>query len=441
MPPEAQLQELIDRCHGDLGKQFLSDAAQAYEAHNYRSCVIMTWIAVAFDILDKISNLSDAGQANAMQYTAELEKIRASNDPSLALALERKLLTTAQTDFHLLEPIEVAHLEELQTERHRCAHPSLTALVTPYRPLPNRALQFMELAVDYILSKPPQQGRVAAEAVMQEIRSDHFPTTAGNAEERLLEGPMQYPANYLLSDVVAIIVKDCFLETLTQKQRKSRTAALVALENMHSNRVSEIYTAKVPGIFDRCTDDQLHQVILTIYRVPALMPALSSPRQLKLKKFIQSYDGDQSKIVIGTAAAIPEFSEPVTVYLKKLDGLTLKRFVGTPAEPDALKIAVDQLCNSANWDDSNTVTNSLLLPNAKKVAESDVNLILVSYVANIEIRGSFSGVKLITALFDAELQRSRDFPQYWGTFYRNLSGLRIDDSEERLLKKLKEHLE
>ena len=252
---EEHLQSLTTRCHGELGRVFLRDAIQAFQAENYRSTVIMTWIAVTFDIFDKIAVQADEGQPAAVQFLERIESVRQSHDPQKALELEREILTTARRDFHLLEPIEADQLGELQTERHRCAHPSLMAPLTPYQPSKYRALHFLDHAVEYVLSRPPLHSRAAVDVLMQIIRADDFFTTQHNAKTRLSEGPINNPNGPLLKDVVSLTIKDCFLSTLTPLQRKQRVAALKALASMHTEEVTKISAVEVPRLFNRASEE------------------------------------------------------------------------------------------------------------------------------------------------------------------------------------------
>ena len=89
--------ELILCCRDERAKAYIGEAVACYRAGAYRAAIISTWIAVAFDIVDKVRELSFAGDRAAEELTERFDAITRDNDLTRALQFERDLLANART--------------------------------------------------------------------------------------------------------------------------------------------------------------------------------------------------------------------------------------------------------------------------------------------------------------------------------------------------------
>lgn len=188
--PLADLDELILRCRDDRARSLIAEAVSGYRANAFRSAVVATWVAVCFDLIEKLRELALAGDAAAEKQTERLEKIRASDDVSAALAFERDLLKLARDQFEFFSPLEYVDLQRLQEDRNRCAHPSLVDETSPYRPSAELVRAHIVSAVDHVLRHPPAQGKFALDRLLTQIDSEYFPTKKQGALEALRVGPL-----------------------------------------------------------------------------------------------------------------------------------------------------------------------------------------------------------------------------------------------------------
>ena len=53
------LDELVAECPDPRSRKYIRESVQCYKAGAYRAAVVACWIAVAFDLVDKIRELSD----------------------------------------------------------------------------------------------------------------------------------------------------------------------------------------------------------------------------------------------------------------------------------------------------------------------------------------------------------------------------------------------
>src|ERR1700749_825075 len=92
----SDLDELVLLCRDEKARLHIVEAVTCYRSGAYRSAIVATWIAVCYDIIDKLRELTLSGDANAQQHIERLEQARASNDIEQSLRFERGILNLAQ---------------------------------------------------------------------------------------------------------------------------------------------------------------------------------------------------------------------------------------------------------------------------------------------------------------------------------------------------------
>jgi hypothetical protein len=85
----ADLDELILRCHDERARSYIVEAVGCYRAGAYRSAIAATWVAVCYDIIDKLRDLSLAGDEGAESVIETLDAARRANDLPRTLASRR----------------------------------------------------------------------------------------------------------------------------------------------------------------------------------------------------------------------------------------------------------------------------------------------------------------------------------------------------------------
>lgn len=201
------LDELLLAVRDPESKRLLMDAINAYRGGACRSALISTWVAVAYDIIAKIRELSSQGDAAALAFIQDLDSAIQQNTVEKLQRIERELLDTARTKFELLTRHEADHLDHLKQDRNACAHPAFVAPEQIFAPTPESVRAYLAHAVLYLLRHPPVQGKVALERLRRDILGNAFPTEKAKIETVMRE-------NYLFKaremSVVAI-AKNLFL--------------------------------------------------------------------------------------------------------------------------------------------------------------------------------------------------------------------------------------
>ncbi|MGX5397145.1 hypothetical protein ACWLMY_35455 [Streptomyces anulatus] len=172
------LEESLGRVWNPDVRPLAAEAYRSYATGSARAAIILTWGAVAADIIDKLRRLSEDSEGAASALVEKIEKARAGSDVKLMQEVEASLLDAAHS-LELLDSVEKRDLQRLREDRHLCAHPSLRALGEFYVPTLELARTHLVGALNGLLVHPPSQGRRVVERFTKHVADNSF---TGNQE-------------------------------------------------------------------------------------------------------------------------------------------------------------------------------------------------------------------------------------------------------------------
>ena len=108
----ADLDELVLLCRDERARSYISEAASCYRGGAYKAAIVSAWIAVCYDVIDKLRELSLSGDKAAEKIVEAMDRARANNDMANILKFEKTLLEVARDRFEL-----ISHLEHLDLDR------------------------------------------------------------------------------------------------------------------------------------------------------------------------------------------------------------------------------------------------------------------------------------------------------------------------------------
>lgn len=284
----ADLDELVLQCRDERARLLIAEAVACYRGGAYRAAIVATWVAVCFDLIDKLRELSLAGDKEAEAIVADVEKTRRTNDLSRALKLERELLGFARDKFELLSHVEFIDLERLQQDRNRCAHPSLISEDQPFTASGELARVHIYSAVTHLLQHPPVQGKHALDRLLREVSSEFFPQDVKKATASLSSGPLKRPRPSLVRNFVVVLVKDLLTAGTDLKQVFRARAALGAVKTLHNVQFELALKEKLPALVEGLPDKQLHRASRFVCRFPECWPHLSVGTHHRLEAYVES---------------------------------------------------------------------------------------------------------------------------------------------------------
>jgi hypothetical protein len=89
------LDELVQTVRDINTREYIAEAISAYRARAYRSAIMGTWVAVAYDVIAKIRELAAQGDAAAVTFSDTLDAATAQKATNYVQAI--KVLQESKT--------------------------------------------------------------------------------------------------------------------------------------------------------------------------------------------------------------------------------------------------------------------------------------------------------------------------------------------------------
>lgn len=270
--PLSDLDELVLKCRDEKAKNYIKEAVACYKSGAFRSSIVSTWIAVSFDIIDKLKELSLAGDKEAQIQVEAFEKAVRNGDITNSLRFERDILAICRDKLELISPVEFIDLSRLQEDRNRCAHPSMTADGEIFNPSAELARMHIRSAVEHLLQYPPSQGKYALDSLTSEVDSEYFPTDIDKAIVAFDNSPLKKARKSLIRNFTIVLIKKILNKSNDYKEITRTATALNAIKVIHEEEFDETLSDKLSSIVRNIEADDLKNVIPLISRVNDVWP-------------------------------------------------------------------------------------------------------------------------------------------------------------------------
>ena len=181
----ADLEVLLNSIPDENIRAYAAEAISSYSAGAYRAAIVSTWIAVIFDLYQKIRYLDEQyGDLAAKKCAEEIDENRSRSDKKQVAAWEREVLKNAYEKVKMINETEYEHLDRIQKDRHKCAHPVLDQDGFLFQPSPELARTHIRTAIEILLSQPTVIGKAAVDAFERDVEKKNYP----DEEERIIRG-------------------------------------------------------------------------------------------------------------------------------------------------------------------------------------------------------------------------------------------------------------
>lgn len=406
------LDELILLCRNDKARSFIQEAVQCYKSGAYRQTIVAAWIAVVYDIIQKLQELELSGDANAKIHLEKFEKIRKAGDLKAALDFERNILDIAIDEFELISNIEYMDLVRLQEDRNRCAHPAMNIDDEIYQPYPELARSHLRNAVENLLQRPPVQGKAALNRLILDINSEYFPININDAVNYLSAGPLAHPRTSLIRNFVIILIKD-ILDIQTDVLKRERIlSALLATMKIQPDISRATLVDKLKDLIAKQPDDALHLIISLLFHQRDLWNSLSEDSRTRLKNYILKLPVEEEATVLPQALHISDLQNDAEVRLKTVSYYNLAQIAiddKNNIHPSIVRRAILAYMSSESFNEANYIGTQLIIPLAEGILPDDIGLIIKACADNQQISMSFEKNHVLHYLRDCEIIPTQDF--------------------------------
>jgi hypothetical protein len=393
----ADLDELVLLCRDDKARLYIVEAVACYRSGAYRSAIVATWIAVCYDIIDKLRELSLSGDNAAAQHIATIERARAANDFMSSLKVERELLVWARDQFEFISHLEYIDLFRLHEDRNRCAHPSLVSQDQGFNPPGELARLHIRSAVLHLLQHQPAQGKYALERLVAEARSEYFPRTTQKAVQALSSGPLKRPRDSLIRNFVIILIKDIFTLPSEINARHRTLSALKAVSQLHPRSVAVTLEELLPSLFRALSDDALHLGVWLLIYSDDYWDVITRDVQLKLEGFVEALPSEHFELLVDMVLSYAPLRKSAELRAGRAsrDDFRGSILFGIPAI--VADRCIDLYLQSGNFADANE-WSSEIRTYAVEFSADQQRGILAGIAANDQVRNSNTVGSVIVTL-------------------------------------------
>lgn len=394
----ADLDELVQGCRDDRARAYIREAVACYKANAYRSAIVSTWVAVAFDIVDKIYELSVAGDKEAIAFTEEFQSIMEDRNPVRMMNLERDLLTTARDKFELISAQEFADLDRLREDRHKCAHPTRTSYPDIFHPTAELARTHIRTAVESLLKHEPTQGKAALENLVRDVKSKFFPPGEIKALEFLEKSALGNARASLIRNFVIVALKSTLSLEIDHATRLRFRTALTCAIKLHGEKVNAVLREELTKRFRGLegSDDQLGEALALLLSVPECMDILEKDQIYRMEEFVHNMPTGWM-VWIDDAIKVPAFREAAQFrarYATREEIESDALFILPNALMDRV---VNGFCEAQSFNSANA-WSKIVVANADALDADDARKILSAAATNSQIHGSFGLPTVVAAL-------------------------------------------
>jgi hypothetical protein len=170
------IEDLVNQVRDASSRVQLLEATRAYEASAFRAAIVSTWVAVALDLVGKLRQLAEDGDANAATKMAALDAAIAQPDVRALQNFETTLLDVCRDDFELIDARDHLALTRLYEDRNVCAHPAFVAPEDVFTPTPELVRTHLRTAVDAVLQHSPAPGKQTIKRFIAESQGNAWPS-------------------------------------------------------------------------------------------------------------------------------------------------------------------------------------------------------------------------------------------------------------------------
>ena len=235
----SSLDELALECVDETARTQIREAINCYQCGAYRAAIVAAYVAVCFDLIQKLKTLAASGDGEAKGAVIQLQKLQDMNDQknpraiSGLLEFERGLLEKFRDKFDFFGRNEFDELERLRTDRNRCAHPTFLKNAMPFTPSAESARLHLRNALVLVLTQQPKQGKAALESLQTLVLSSYFPKEIPDAVTRLKGSEIQNARTPLITGFVDLLCFGCPDFASPLYKQKSGIVALRATVELH----------------------------------------------------------------------------------------------------------------------------------------------------------------------------------------------------------------
>jgi hypothetical protein len=380
----SDIEALVLKCRAEKSREHVAEAVLCYRAGAYRSTIVNAWIAIVFDLIDKIRDLARAGDANAQslnsQYETYLAQINSGSEQGVkkALEFEREILATCRDKLQFFDHQQFRDLCRLREDRHQCAHPSFQSAGEPYRPSAEQARMHLRNAVVHVLSQPPVQGKMAIAELIGLVDSNYFPSDVTRAVVAFRNSPLANGTDALIRGFADALIFG-YVDAANQLHEKPQVGyALNAILQLHRAIAEQRLSLQLSKLIRQLQDADLSKAVALIGLVPISISLIDHHAQIRIEEFLRA--GPEAEVVraISVFSADPRYQAVARERILTFTDTTLAEGIECYGLRDAAtkERALGLLAVVGSWHGANWHLAKCIMPLFESLTREDIERII-----------------------------------------------------------------
>lgn len=397
------LDELLLKCRNNNAKKYIHEAILCYKIGAFRASIVSTWIAVVYDFVDKLRELSKENDKNAKEKLETFDNARLNVNLPEALKFERNILDWSYDEFQFISLIQKQDLERLRTDRHRCAHPSMMTEDETYQPSAEQARLHIRNAVSYFLQYPPTQGKVALEKLRNDILSEIFPTDNEQALIRLKDSPLKRPKPALIKNFVKLMLKEfLLLEAGKNDGNQKRIAcALNATRKLHRLDIENYWSIELNHVAEKVEYKDFAMIVKFLALVHDTWEYLNEGMKISIKNYVQKVSFSETR-TIAYAAKVPQLKSYALEFVNQANKENLAIIIKELPDISYFDYAIKYYSKSQTVGEFDFVSRELILPLTNFIDVEYATKILQAFQSNAISFSSPNHKLILDAILNAK---------------------------------------
>lgn len=373
----ADLESLLLDIRDSNIRAYAKEAIDCYFAGAYRASIVSIWIAIVYDLYQKIRYLSEQYNDLAAQNCInDIEKIRNNPDKKQVSAWEREILKNAYEKIKMITETEFKHLNRIQEDRNSCAHPVLDSEGLLFQPSPELARIHIRTTIEILLSQSAIIGKPSIDALVRDVEGSYFPNQIEGVKiilkNRHLINSQKYIENIFLFTLKQILVLEATDDILIKKY----ILVFVSINEECPQILNKIDTNKITVLLDRINEEKFKYFyeLLYLYKVKELWNNASVSLRENFKTYISktSLLIDYEVILLFRFLGINEIENVVSEY-NTLSTTSKKAFLQKATDLEIfntsigliekiIEINIDIFTKSGSFETGRSNVNNLIEP-------------------------------------------------------------------------------
>jgi len=377
------IEALSLRCRSEQSKSYIAEATLCYRAGAHRAAIVSTWIAVVFDLIDKIRELAVSGDAVARnlesQFQTYVDQINDGNQQGVAKALEfeREILHECRDKLRFFDQQQLVDLNRLREDRNRCAHPSFQQVGLPYKPSAEQARLHIRNAVVHVLAQPPVQGKAALAGIKNLVASEYFPKDVEKAILELKKSGLENPTDSLINSTIDALVFGYLTREDVLYEKHQVVPALNALYELHPGHFEARIGVRLSKAVRDVEDDRVFFALYLVVCVNRAWNLIDQPSKNKIELVVKEMSYEDFALAAEALGGVTQLRPVVEAHIRNFNLDQLAGIIGTKGFEVVFKErAIEFLAASRSWDRTNAVFNKVVFPIFANLQAEDATKII-----------------------------------------------------------------